>query len=403
MSSFEYLKEFVNERLAAAVEEIFSVFEKTISEYEEEIDRQRRLLNIVWKPEIKLHRITPELPQQHVCKEEEERNSSLDQEDTDPPQIKEEPEELSTSQQGEQLVVKQETDPCLFTPTSEQSDHSEDQFFNPARSQSEAETELPASMCISWLKDKSACEAYEPNSDHQLITYNSHAAESQTHAGGKQGGPESTRNAGKKQKKRHHNSFIHTNNLCEPTMSTIHCNAPTDKKSLECDTCGKAFKYQSKLQRHQRIHSGEKPYSCSICGKGFSVITVLTTHMRMHTGEKPFLCKTCGKSFCEMSVLKRHIRIHTGERPYTCTTCGRAFRRNGDLVVHMRMHSGEKPYTCNTCGKDFRSSSNLRCHLKTHTEEKLQFHCSTDVSGGVGSIRMISYIPEKHVEEVSLQ
>lgn len=53
MSSVEYLREFVNRRLTAAAEEIFGVFQKTIVEYEEEINRQRRLLD-VWKYETKL-------------------------------------------------------------------------------------------------------------------------------------------------------------------------------------------------------------------------------------------------------------------------------------------------------------------------------------------------------------
>lgn len=53
MSSVEYLREFVNRRLTAAVEEIFGVFQKTIVEYEEEINRQRRLLD-VWKSAMKL-------------------------------------------------------------------------------------------------------------------------------------------------------------------------------------------------------------------------------------------------------------------------------------------------------------------------------------------------------------
>ena len=57
MSSVQYLREFVNERLTAAAEEIFRVFIKTVVEYEEEIDRQRKLLETVLKPEIKLHRI----------------------------------------------------------------------------------------------------------------------------------------------------------------------------------------------------------------------------------------------------------------------------------------------------------------------------------------------------------
>ena len=56
MSSVESLRELINERLTAAAEEIFGVFQKTIVQYEEEIDRQRRLLDIVWKSEITLQR-----------------------------------------------------------------------------------------------------------------------------------------------------------------------------------------------------------------------------------------------------------------------------------------------------------------------------------------------------------
>lgn len=57
MSSAEKLKRFISDRLAAAAEEIFGVFEKTIVEYEEEIDRQRKLFNIVWRPVVKLRRV----------------------------------------------------------------------------------------------------------------------------------------------------------------------------------------------------------------------------------------------------------------------------------------------------------------------------------------------------------
>ncbi|XP_078119903.1 uncharacterized protein LOC144526354 isoform X2 [Sander vitreus] len=57
MSLVESMREFITERLTAAAEEIFRVVEETIAEYEEAIARQRRLLELVWKPEIKLHRI----------------------------------------------------------------------------------------------------------------------------------------------------------------------------------------------------------------------------------------------------------------------------------------------------------------------------------------------------------
>ena len=46
MPSVEYLREFVKERLTAAAEEIFGVFQRTIIEYEEELERQRQLLHV---------------------------------------------------------------------------------------------------------------------------------------------------------------------------------------------------------------------------------------------------------------------------------------------------------------------------------------------------------------------
>nr|XP_024655872.1 golgin subfamily A member 6-like protein 6 [Maylandia zebra] len=125
MPSVQYLREFINERLTAAAEQIFLEFEKTIVQYEEEIDRQRRLLDITWKPQIKLHRTDD--PQQPVCKEEEEvlpEQQLWNQEEPEPPQIKEEQEELCSSQEGEQLGLKEEMDTFMVT-VAEEGEHSE--------------------------------------------------------------------------------------------------------------------------------------------------------------------------------------------------------------------------------------------------------------------------------------
>uniref|UniRef100_A0AAX7U646 C2H2-type domain-containing protein n=1 Tax=Astatotilapia calliptera TaxID=8154 RepID=A0AAX7U646_ASTCA len=123
MPSVQYLREFINERLTAAAEQIFLEFEKTIVQYEEEIDRQRRLLDITWKPQIKLHRT--DVPLQPVCEEKVLPELQLcDQEEPEPPQIKEEQEELCSSQEGEQLGLKEETDTFMVT-VAEEGEHSE--------------------------------------------------------------------------------------------------------------------------------------------------------------------------------------------------------------------------------------------------------------------------------------
>ncbi|XP_030267043.1 uncharacterized protein LOC115578288 [Sparus aurata] len=121
MSEVQTLSLLVKQRLTAAAEEIFELFEGTIAEYEEELcrsqeekERQRKLLDAVLQPQVKLHRT--DIQQLSVSEEEDppeqqERSSSLDQED--PPElldIKEEEQELWISQEGEQLQGLEEAD-----------------------------------------------------------------------------------------------------------------------------------------------------------------------------------------------------------------------------------------------------------------------------------------------------
>uniref|UniRef100_A0A3B3T224 Zinc finger and BTB domain containing 47 n=1 Tax=Paramormyrops kingsleyae TaxID=1676925 RepID=A0A3B3T224_9TELE len=158
------------------------------------------------------------------------------------------------------------------------------------------------------------------------------------------------------------------------------------EKTIQCVTCGKAFKKLWSLHEHNKIVHGyaEKKFSCEICEKKFYTMAHVRKHMVAHTKDMPFTCETCGKSFKRSMSLKVHSLQHSGEKPFKCENCSERFQYKYQLRSHMSIHIGHKQFMCQWCGKDFNMKQYFDEHMKTHTGKMLGV---PRVLRGGGSIR----------------
>ncbi|XP_024114279.1 zinc finger protein 664 [Oryzias melastigma] len=334
MSPLGSLRNLISQKLSAAAEEIFSEFERTILRYEQELDRQRKLLRV---------RAGPDSPQQQTFKVEDflclsEVKCGLDLAEPEPPQTAK---ELHHSQDDPRPGVKQEMEP--FMEAGKQESHQP-----------------------------------EPSRQHPLLLQN----QDQNQEEGQRGAPQPLDVAEPMLESQGEDAV---DDECRPDAGKvlfkcdvcgkvfrfqyqlrIHAVAHTDERPFPCRICGKSFKRKRCFLIHSRVHTGEKLNACETCGKTFTKSSALTVHMRIHRGERPFSCQICGRSFTQNCALNVHMRIHRGEKPFSCRICGRSFTQNCTLTVHMRIHTGEKPFSCQLCGRSFTQSCALSTHLRNH-------------------------------------
>ncbi|XP_054867152.1 zinc finger protein 578-like [Amphiprion ocellaris] len=430
MFSVEYLRELIRDRLTAAAGEIFTEFEKSIVQYQEEIDRQRRLLDVIWKPHIPLQSIdekgicaegrslhhrprcwagrrttagpmmsspgvaddkgptspgsSSELPQSYVCENEktlidhqphdQERNSMVDHDDPEPPLIKDEQEELCTSvDQSNPEISRIKREQEEFCTKRNQSNS---ELAHMKKEQDELCTSLGQSYPVFPQIKKEPEELCCSQEEEQL---------------------------GLKQET---DTIVMTpddeeSDHSEPKSNTdqllfhISCAAESPDQEGSKDVDSGSTRHVKLKPRHHSTSSqsndvdsaptserqcdndkAKKSLICDICGRACKYKSELITHHRTHTGEKPYSCVTCGKSFSRQTSLTVHMRCHTGEKPYSCGTCGKSFIQPSNLAAHMRSHTGEKPYSCGTCGKSFSQRCTVTAHMRCHTGEK-PYACNT--------------------------
>ncbi|CAL1529989.1 unnamed protein product, partial [Lymnaea stagnalis] len=196
------------------------------------------------------------------------------------------------------------------------------------------------------------------------------------------------------------------------------------RENVACATCGKHFRNEYHLRRHEISHSEIRPHSCHVCTKRFKQKAHLVGHMSVHERpqvqsespavrkkrevvkcpgrprksytEKDLSCKECGKGFKTIYRLKRHEQSHTDIRPFSCKICGKGFKQTGHRNEHEANHEkGKKRFLCNMCGVIFRCRSSFNNHIKSHGVEKLRLQQTKEPSDFLQTGYDCPYCPEK--------
>ncbi|XP_034401563.1 zinc finger protein 8-like isoform X1 [Cyclopterus lumpus] len=364
MSKVQMLRCLVNQRLTAAAQEIFGLFERTIAEYEEELcssreenERHRKRLDAVFNPEVRLHRA--DLQQLLVVKEEvppkqQHWSSSLDQEDPETPDIREDQEDPKPPHINED---QEDPEPPHINEDQEDPEppHIKEDQEDPEPSHIKKEQEgdqlqglEEAGIKFSFTPLKSEDDEEEAQSSH---LHQRQTEQMETEADGEDcGGPEPDRKSDPDRPLHLYSWDMASQCYKQVTEVSVDWNEPSEPQS------GLNF------MKDNEYNSYEKPFRCSECGKRFNQNSNLKTHMRTHTGEKPFSCSVCGKRFGQKAHLQNHLKCHTGEKPYRCSFCNKCFARTEHLQLHMRTHTGEKPFSCNVCDKRFTWLGQFKSH-----------------------------------------
>lgn len=155
------------------------------------------------------------------------------------------------------------------------------------------------------------------------------------------------------------------------------------KKRYRCTFtgCDKGYTKPSRLEEHERSHTGQRPFVCDTCNKSYLRETHLQAHTRSHLPEssRPLVCElpNCGKRFWTSQHLRAHTTWHNGAKKFTCSEpgCGEAFMKHHHLRTHMcTVHAppGTKPFQCTHqgCTKSFDTKQHLHTHSKVHDDKR---------------------------------
>ncbi|XP_068576601.1 uncharacterized protein [Cebidichthys violaceus] len=342
-STLQSFNVFLTERLTAAAVDIYGFVEKTIVDYQEEVyhtklenQRLQRLLDLVYKPEIRLHRADSwqtdlPTPTQEVCAQEQQIQKECIPSDNQEPVI---------------LPIKEElTELCtrsVETPVRPAYSNVTDTLTQIVTVGKHEENEVPVSLIqVVTVGEHGDYEA--PDSLSRVTTVGEHMK-------------------------------YETPSPDDQPLPSSGVALFTKKKNLFfCNVCCQPFLREIELKLHLEVHEAKhlpKPtnqaLTCYTCGTKTDTRSQMICHMRTHTAEKPFACPICGNRYKLRGHVKEHMRTHTGERPYTCYICGKSFNRSSTMRKHARIkHRENMPFKCMQCSQRFPLLVVFKRHMKT--------------------------------------
>ncbi|XP_051928986.1 oocyte zinc finger protein XlCOF6-like isoform X2 [Hippocampus zosterae] len=405
MCNVKMLRELMKERLNAAAEEIFEMFERTMADYEEKLEenerREHELVATVADLRFRLHKAVQQQSRQEASSEQRRE-----------PRIKKEAESVWGGQDAERLPELLQHTPLGESQPKTDGPHCEDL-------QSE-----PDSL-------------FAPLSDVDDITsHSSGTAHSNDERGTRKDREGNTTH------RNHNEEFLCS--LCDKTFYSQkglsnHMVAHTEGEPVACSDKRYSLKHfakrdgekrgegsptepsetnktaegretdggvdQSGLTKHPETRTRDKPFACPLCPKRFFMKHHVRRHMRSkHTREEALAtgadaerssqvpqsdpdhtpepsesakssdasshqCLQCDKKCPSHAYLVAHMVIHTGEKPFTCSVCGQSFSFRQNMLRHEKQHYGRKPFQCSVCSRRFSNRGLLLSHLSLHVGE----------------------------------
>ncbi|XP_049894201.1 zinc finger protein with KRAB and SCAN domains 8-like [Epinephelus moara] len=421
MATLQYLNAFISERLAAAAVEIFGAVEKTLTEYQGEINRFKQetdhLRTLLLWPQVRLHRSASHQVSPPCCDKEaspecchkEEWAPDVSLEHPSPLHIKEEHDHRA-GQRGSSYRQQCDTTVC------------------PQNVKREGHEEPPSHLYRILTVEQTADVKAEPDGV-ELITSPSPMEDEATR------GVDSESPGLQRETLKDHLEIAHHEedwsdeqqnadqdwSLCQDHKDP---DPPQIKEERFTSSCPQEDTEHYELPRQSERSIYDEPHSSSPChDQTLSNKTFYTAEEKRRGVEgegcelygltkvcQPFYSVTLDHPAAQSEYAentdgvvngewikaltptrtrqgKRHnsnlcskdrdgigveenVNDLTRERRHTCPICAKRFKESGHLKDHVRIHTGEKPYQCKECGMNFRQSGALTLHMRIHTGER---------------------------------